>query len=406
MTALTPTPTTPTTANPERGDRYVSLMREAWQQYPSLLDRLNQTITAERGFAVFRALADTYAPSLTVSYTRAPVARALLEQADLGPSLTVHDNYRHSGGLGLELGQAARKPIWCLAHLDFISFLTGDRQDGRYPLISFCEPRQTAGAREAVAHTYEPESGGLVEVARGQLVMDPDGRFWFETPADALPRLTRVSYATEARLDQATRQVYGAIDDAFGCAALILAAEVLSHYPVEALFVLTDEEEGVVDVGNQAFSRGSARLFRRTPVESLPNLVIVTDVHADTDKATGRRRSEVVGGRGAVFTGVASRARGAVTPPHLLAFQRLMAQDLAGKGISLVEEVGYVSRSDCASAMMVTPNVLRVGYTGVYSHFEQTPQAHIDDLVHLAKTIAAWVIVAQSEAWQRRYIGA
>jgi hypothetical protein len=185
-----------------------------------------------------------------------------------------------------------------------------------------------------------------------------------------------------------------------------LAAEALSHYPVEALFALTDEEEGVVDAGNQSFSRGSARLFRRTPPERLPDLVIVSDVHAATDKNTGQPASQLVGGRGAVFTGVASQARGAVTPPHLLSFQRLLAQDLAGKGISLVEEVGYVSRSDCVSAMMVTPNVLRVGFTGVYSHFAQTPQAHIDDLVHLAKTIAAWVVIAQNEEWQSRYTGA
>jgi hypothetical protein len=384
----------------------LNFINEAWQQYPSLLAKLNETVTAERGFAVFRELANTYAPSLTVNYTRAPIVRSLLAETDLGPHLTLHNNYQNSGSLALELGQNPKKPIWCLAHLDFISFLTGEWQNGRYSLISFCEPRQTVGARDAVAHIYDSQKGILVEAARGQLIMDPEGQFWFETTDHSLPLLTRISYATEAQVDWKTRQVYGAIDDAYGCAALILAAEALSHYPVEALFALTDEEEGVVDAGNQSFSRGSARLFRRTPPERLPDLVIVSDVHAATDKNTGQPTSQLVGGRGAVFTGVASQARGAVTPPHLLSFQRLLAQDLAGKGISLVEEVGYVSRSDCVSAMMVTPNVLRVGFTGVYSHFAQTPQAHIDDLVHLAKTIAAWVVIAQNEEWQSRYTGA
>jgi len=382
----------------------LDLIKDAWQQFPSLFDHLNEHITVAHSFDVFRQLANTYAPSLTVGFTRGPVVRTLLEQAAHGPHLAIQSNIRNSGNIALELGSNAKKPLWCLAHLDFISFLTCEWREGRYPLISYCEPRQTAGARDAVAHLYDPATRRLVEAARGALVMDQAGNFWFETDQPSLPYLTRVSYATEAKLDQQTGQVFGAVDDAFGCAALILAAEVLSHYPVEAVFVLTDEEEGVVAPGNQAFSRGSFRLFQRTPPEQLPDLVIVTDIHAASDEATGQTPLTTVGGHGAVFTGVASQTRGAVTPPHLLNFQRTLSRCLAEKGISLYEEAGYVSRSDCVSAMMVTPNVLRVGFAGAYSHFEQTPRAHIDDLVHLAKTIAAWVIIAQSQEWRGLYI--
>ncbi len=382
----------------------VELLDEVWARYPSLFQSLDGWITAERGFSIFKRLADTYSPTLTVSYTRGPVVETLLQASGAGASHTFHRNLRGSRNVVVEFGQAAAKPIWCIAHLDFISFLTADWQDGRYPLISYCEPRQSPGARDAIALNFDPASGGLVESARGQIVLDNDEKFWFETDNSQLPYLTRVMYASQAEWDRESGMVYGTVDNAFGCAAFVLAAQVLSHHSVEALFVFADEEEGVVDTGNQAFARGSDRLFRRTPVDQLPDLVLVTDLHAQGDASLGSTVDTSRFGRGALFTGVTSRARGGMTPPHLLEFQRSLAKSLDKQGVRLLEEVGYVSRSDCVSAMMVTPNVLRVGFAGAYSHFDQTPRAHIEDLLHLAKSIVAWVIVAQSEAWRARYL--
>ncbi len=369
-----------------------------------LFRSMGERLTVEKGWSTFRQIADTYAPTLTVDYTRGPVVEALLRDAGVGANLTFHRNFRGSHNVALEFGTTPTKPIWCMAHLDFISFLTTEWQDGRYPLISYCEPRQSPGARDAVALTFDGARAGLVESAQGQIVLDSEGKFWFESSHSELPYLTRVMYANQAVWDRESGMVYGMVDNAFGCAALVLAAQTLADYPVDALFVLTDEEEGVVERGNQAFARGSERLFRRTPLEQLPDLVLVTDLHAQDDESLGGAVGNAKFGQGALFTGVASRARGGVTPPHLLHFQRSLASSLAKQGVRLKEEVGYVSRSDCVSAMMVTPNVLRVGFAGAYSHFDQTPRAHIDDLLDLAKSIVAWVIVAQDEAWQERYL--
>jgi hypothetical protein len=382
----------------------VQLIDEALNAFPALFEEMDQHITAERGFDLFQRLADTYAPTLTARFTRGPVVESLLQESGAGAHLTFHRNYRRSGNVALEIGQAPEKAVWCMAHLDFISFLTGDWTGDRYPLTSYCEPRQKPGAYEAIALQYDPSLETMAEVARGTLRMDSGGKFWFETSNAALPPQTRVMYATQAEWDRETGIVYGAIDDAFGCAALILAAQVLSHYPVEALFLLPDEEEGVVDKGNQAFARGSARMLQRTPPHHLPDLVIVTDVHEPSAEVPASTVDGLPTTRGALFNGAASKARGGITPPHLLHFQRQLAHSLHERGVQLREDTGYVGRSDCVSAMMVTPNVLRVGFAGAYSHFDQPPRAHIDDLVHLAKSIVAWVIVAQSKAWQERYL--
>jgi putative aminopeptidase FrvX len=382
----------------------VQLIHEAWAAYPSLFEMLEQHVTPERGFDLFKRLADTYAPSLTARFTRGPMIDSMLQEVEAGPHLTFHPNYQRSGNVVLEIGKRAEKAIWCMAHLDFISFLTGEWTGGRYPLTSYCEPRQQPGRYDAIALQYDPDRHAMTEVAQGQLVMDESGKFWFECDNATLPPQTRVMYATQAEWERETGVVYGAIDDAFGCAALILAAQVLSHFPVEALFVLPDEEEGVVEKGNQAFARGSARLLQRTPPHQLPDLVIVTDVHEPSAEAPTGTADGLPLTRGALFNGEASKARGGITPPHLLHFQRQLAQSLGQQGVQLREDTGYVGRSDCVSAMMATPNVLRVGFAGAYSHFDQTPRAHIDDLVHLAKSIAAWVVVAQSEEWQERYL--
>ena len=160
-----------------------------------------------------------------------------------------------------------------------------------------------------------------------------------------------------------------------GCAALILSAMVLSHYEVEALIILTDEEEGVVGVGNRAFSRGSAPAAQ--PDSSGPT------ARSDYDfrPARGGQRSglRVIWIRPALVRAVflpvfSSAARGGVTPPQLLTFSARAGPIFSPpKELNCRKNSGYVSRSDCVSAMLATPNVALVGYPGAYSHFNRYP---------------------------------
>ena len=386
-----------------------NLMTAVIDHYPDLFDRLEEIVTPDRGFDVFKSVADTYAPSLTVRYTRGPVVKSLLKEAAdkglCGTSLTFHPNYLSTGNVVLELGTEPRKPIWSMAHLDNISFLTGKYEGGRYTLTPYCEPRQSNGERQALALAYSPLTGTMEEIAQGRLITEDSGQAnSFETDTPDLPPATRVVYASQARWDRPSGMVYGTVDDAFGCAALILAASVLSHYAVEALIVLTDEEEGVVSVGNRAFSRGSMRLLNRVSPQLTPDLITITDLHEEVSDLFEGHLNTRRFGQGASFAAFASSARGGVTPPHLLAFQRELAQFLATRNIQLKENSGYVSRSDCVSAMMATPNVALIGYPGAYSHFADTPRAHIDDLVHLAKTLVIYHLVAQSSIWRDQYL--
>ena len=48
---------------------------------PEFRNRLDSIVTESRAFDVFRRIADTYAPTLTVSHTRAPVLKRILDEA-------------------------------------------------------------------------------------------------------------------------------------------------------------------------------------------------------------------------------------------------------------------------------------------------------------------------------------
>lgn len=385
-------------------------IEEELDRYTGLFDRLDKIITPERAFAFFKRIADTYAPTLTVRYTRGPVIERLVQEArsqDLcDANLTFHRNYLATGNVTLELGSKRRKPVWSMAHLDIISFLTGEREGRRYRVTPYCVTRLPERARrEALGLAFAPDTGAMEEIAQGWLLTEDGGRtLYFETDAADLPPATRVVYASEAEWDQESGMVYGTIDDAFGCTALVLSALVLSHYPAEALVVLTDEEEGVVGIGNRAFARGSTRLLSRVTPEMLPDLITITDLHEEvTDLAAGNLATERFG-QGALFAGFASNAKGVVTPPQLLTFQRELVRYLTTHGIRLGENTGYVSRSDDVSAVLATPNVALIGYPGAYSHFADTPRAHLDDLVHLAQTLAVYLLLAQSSRWRERYL--
>src|SRR5262245_37601878 len=151
----------------------------------------------------------------------------------------------------------------------------------------------------------------------------------------------------------------GFVDNQAGSAAMLLAAQALSHFDASALFLLNDEEEGPVDKGGQGFSRAANRLLHRTPRDELPSYIVVTDGH-EQEAALKQGRATLFG-KGATFTGVSSRARGAVTPPQIVAFTRAFADELGAHGIRLVEHGGYVGRSDDISALQFTPNVSIIG---------------------------------------------
>ena len=384
-----------------------ALIAQTLAPYPDLFERLNQTITPQRAFAFFKAIADTYAPTLTVRYTRAPVIEGLLGQAQEagigGANLNFSRNYRASGNVALALGSQPGKPVWAMAHLDMISFLTAPPSDGVYPLTPYCAARQVPGDRPALALAYTPETGTMAPVAHGHLHSDKTGHT-FVTEVTNLPPATRVVYAAEAIWDQASGMLYGTVDNAFGCAALLLAALVLSHYPVEALMVFTDEEEGVVAAGPPAFSRGALRLLNRLTPAEMPDLITITDHHEEVAALSQGIFDDSRFGHGALFAGFASHAKGGVTPPQLLAFQRALAHYLADQGISLQENPGYASRSDCVSAVLATPNIALIGYPCAYSHFIDTPRAHLDDLIHLAKSLAVYLLIAQDKTWRAQYL--
>lgn len=367
------------------------------KRHPDLFSRLHEAITEKVAFEVFQRIADTYAPSGTVSCARGAVVQSLLAEYVRSGGLTCYANYRRSGNVAIELGSSAHKPAWLMAHADICSYLTRERDGARYRITPFCEPRKGEGAREAVALAYDEARGTMAEIARGELGMGRGGQMYFETAA-TLPPFTRVCYVGQATWNRATGMITGYVDNGVGSAALVLAARVLSHYDANALLVLTDEEEGVVAPGNQAFSRGSARLFARTPPDQLPDLVIVSDLHEEVAAVARGDLNAIPFGQGAIFCGAASAAKGGVTHPRLLAFQRELAVALERHGVALHENPGYVSRSDCVSAMNVTPNVALVGAPGAYSHFADTPRAHIADLVNLAKTLVVYTLVAQDTA--------
>ena len=370
------------------------------RNYPDLWDRMAAIAQPERYFDLFRQLSDNYSPTLTVSRVQGELVAGLLAaEADAG-QLSVDKNLRRSGSIGIRLGTAPA-PIWFSAHGDICSYLTGARDEKGYPLIPFCMPRADAGSRLAVALAAPAGPGSLAIIGEGAMVTEADGTVFFATEAE-LPLWTRVVYQSEAVWNRETDEIHGYIDNQAGSAAHLLAAQILAAYDVNVQFVINDEEEGPVDMGNQGFSRAMSRLLHRTPVDELPEIVVVSDTHQQGSfQASG---AADYFGRGALFTGVSSRARGAVTPPQLVAFNRELIQFLTDQGIGAAESPGYVGRSDDISAMQYTQNVVIVGSAGTSSHFHRTPTARCGDLVNLTKTLVVYALLAQDEAWRAHYL--
>lgn len=383
-----------------------NMLQRLDERYEGLWNRLDEMVTRQAYFEVFKQLSDNYSPTLTVSRVQGPRVEELAQKGAGSQSpLQVAHNARGSGSITVSVGSEPA-PVWLSGHADICSYLTGERAEqsrqGRYPLAPFCMHRAGPGRRAAVALASPQGAGPLQHIAYGDMVTEEDGRIFFETEARDLLPWTRVVHHLPASWDEQSDVFHGFIDNQGTCAALILAARVLSHYEANVMLVLNDEEEGPVDKGNQGFSRALRRLLHRTPHEQLPRLVVVGDVHQQESHLSDQ--SETQFGQGALFSGMASGARGAVVPPQILDFNRRLASALAERDIKLTENPAYVSRSDDVSAMQYTQNIALIGFPGLYAHFDRTPEARCGDLVHLTKTLVVYALLAQDEAWQAAYL--
>jgi hypothetical protein len=378
------------------------ILNQLFERYDNLLPILDEIVTAEAYFDLFKQLSDNYSPTLTVSRVQGPLAESLLADTKCNANpVRVEQNLRGSGSIGLVLGKEPA-PIWLSAHADICSYLTGEWDGQRYPLTPFCMHRARPGRRDAMALGAPQGRGPLPRLSEGVMVTEPDGGIFFETADSNLPLWTRVVHHLPATWDRDTDEIHGFIDNEGSSAALLLAARVLSHFNVNALLLLNDEEEGPVDMGNQGFSRAMTRLLHRTPHNQLPEMVIVSDAQQQEKRMEAGQSTDF--GAGALFTGATSGTRGSVTPPHLLAFTRQLGAELGEVGIKLVENSDYVSRSDDISAMFYTQNVAVIGFAGAYPHFDKVPVARCNDLVHMTKALVVYALVAQDEEWRKQYL--
>lgn len=372
------------------------------QRYPNLWEKLDEIVTGEAYFEIFKQLSDNYSPTLTVSRVQGPLVKSLMAQnVGQGSSVKVDSSLRRSGTIGITVGSEPA-PVWLTGHADICSYLTRSYDGTGYSLTPFCMTRAAPGRRAAVAVGSPVNGQPLERLAEGEMVTLENGDTVFETAVATLPQWTRVVYDISASWNQDNDELYGYIDNQGTCAALVLAAQVLSHYPVNVLLLLNDEEEGPVDKGNQGFSRAMLRLLNRTPLDQLPEGVFNSDVNQQELLIDAGQPSQF--GDGALFSGMSSGTRGAVVPPQLVDFAREMTGELANHNIHLTENRSYVSRSDDISAMQFTQSVMLFGFAGTSSHFDKTPTMRCDDLVNLTKTLVVYALVAQDVDWRAKYL--
>lgn len=368
-----------------------------------LAERLTAVITLDHAHRILSALESVATPSQTARWTRAPAIERLLREDGLleEPTLNWHNDYQGSGNAALLLGrEPTRKWVWLLAHLDQISYLVNPGADGRYPLTPLCYHMQQSGRRPAIALAHDLRQGALVLQARGAIEVSGDGVVFVVDDGGPLGPGMRVVYDSRLTWDRKTNGLRGYLDDSLACTAMLLAADVLRHYPVEALFGFTDEEEGPPSDANQSFGRGGRRLIDQFPG---PELVIASDVHEAETTSHGPGPRDVRAGEGAVFAERSSNGRGAVTPPHLYAIQQHLAAALRPRGTRLRENWGgYVSRGEDINAMAVTPNIALIGVLCANRHYAlDQPAANLDDVLDLARTFVAYVLLVHSELWPR-----
>lgn len=384
-------------------ERLVAVMATTLAAQPELHERMAEVVTPERALRYLSALEAVPCPSQTARWTRIPVVESLLrEEGVLGESGVQWDaNVGQSGNAALLLGARDRaKRVWLLSHLDQISYLLNPGDGTRYPLTPICYHMQLEPSRPALALRFDLAQQTMVVATRGAIEVTGTGAsadFVPESPAD-LRAGTRVVYDSDLTWDAASDELRGHLDDTVAVTAALLAANVLRHYPVEVLVGLTDEEEGPPGDANQSFGRGGRRLASLFPA---PKVAIVSDVHEAETMRHGPGPNDLRPGDGATFAERSSNGRGAVTPPHLYAWQQHLAIALEQRGIRLRENWGgYVSRSEDINATAVTPNIALIGMLCSNRHYAAArPAAALSDIVELAKVLVAYTLLVHSAVW-------
>lgn len=341
---------------------------------------LERTVNKERMFSIFKDIADTYAPSQTVSYTRAPVIENLIQNAIDRCGMRFERDYHGTGNVVLMCGDVPDAVV--VAHADEISYLlsaaptVGDTQ-----LLPFCAHRASEQWPVRVLR-YDPESSLLQVQAQGALTSrDVNGRPtpFLATDSQDLHIGDRVVFHHE--LEHGPHDlVYGKVDNAAGVAVSIMTILALAELDAcrNVWFVFPDEEEGPPD-SNSTFARGSRRLIHEL---SLPagTLFIVVDGH---DTAPDQDPAPT-----ALYTEKESLGRGNVVPPDLYAALQRFATALNHQGINICENPSYVARSDSPAIMERYRNLLQIGYPVKNAHFDAAPPStSLEALTSLARAL-------------------
>lgn len=377
------------------------LILETLDAIPDLQARLDE-ITPDRAFSILSRLEAVPTPSQTAQWARIPVVEDLLAEAGMldRAGIDWHPDFQRTGNAALLLGgEPVAKKVWLLAHLDQISYLVEPGIDSSYPLLPLCYHMQQDPRRPAMALAPDFATGRLEVQSRGDIVVDgPAIRF---EPGDGrrlLPGM-RVVYDHPLEWQPNDGRLSGYLDDSVCCTAILLAADVLRHYPVEVMIGLTDEEEGPPGDATQSFCKGGRRLVRF--FES-PDLAIVSDVHESEAMMHGPGPRDLYPGDGAIFAERSSGGRGTATPPHLYMVQRELAKAVGQRGTSLRENWGgYVSRSEDVNATIMTPNIALMGVLCSNRHVAlDVPRANLNDVIALARTIVSYTLLVHSDLWQ------
>lgn len=331
-------------------------------------------------------VANTLAPSQSVSITRAAAVRELINGYDL-PGAVFDPDYLNTGN-SLFSSNTTTPSILFLAHLDQISYLVDEKiSEAEWRLVPYCKHLSQIEV-PAKALRYNPAKNNYTEAAAGFIYSEGQG-------ADLTPYFR----AVEGQLESGDRVVYeypiqvdgdfvkGNLDNAAGAVACLVAGAALFRVLPESQvgFIFTDEEEGPSD-NPLSFARGARRLMNKI---STPDVCVIIDGH-------GQRGQEDVGqiGKGTFFTEKTGNAHATVTPPALFMKIKSLADDIQPLGIGMFENYGRVSRSDDIPCLSVTPNVISIGYPSINGHHEfGPPMASLNDLENLAKVIF-WVAIA------------
>ena len=210
------------------------------KRHSRLFEKLDEIVTGEAFFQIFRQLSDNYSPSLTVSRVQGPLVSKLITQ-NYGTARTVvfERNARQSGCLTIQLGDG-KPALWITAHADICSYLTKTWDGKSYPLIPFCDHRISPGIRKAVALDSPRGEGPLAKLAVGEMVTTPGQEVSFVCNQTNLPLHTRVTHHIPAAWDRESGNITGFLDNQAGTASLILAGQVLSLYEANVLLLIAD----------------------------------------------------------------------------------------------------------------------------------------------------------------------